>query len=141
MSDDYTIRLAEVFHGPMDLLLHLVREQEVEIQEVELAKVIDGYFEYLSTLEELEIEVAGDFLVMAATLMAIKSRSLLPREEVELEDELNPEDELLQRLIEYRRFRAAADDLDDREREIALQVLLGESLARDPDPMGDKVAR
>ena len=98
----------------MDLLLHLVREQEVEIQDVEIARVIDGYFEYLQHLEELDIEVAGEFLVMAATLMSIKSRSLLPREEVELEDELDPQDELIQRLIEYRRFRGAADDLGER---------------------------
>ena len=108
---DYTVRLREVFQGPMDLLLHLVREQEVEIHEVEISRVIDGYFEYLKQLEDLDIEVAGDFLVMAATLMAIKSRSLLPREEVELEDELDPEDELIQRLVEYRRFKGAADDL------------------------------
>lgn len=110
---DYTVRLSEVFQGPMDLLLHLVREQEVEIHEVEISRVIDGYFDYLKHLEDLDIEVAGEFLVMAATLMAIKSRSLLPREEVELEDELDPEDELIQRLVEYRRFKGAADDLGD----------------------------
>lgn len=114
MSGEYTVFLERVFEGPMDLLLHLVREQEVEIQDVEIARVIDGYFEYLQHLEELDIEVAGEFLVMAATLMSIKSRSLLPREEVELEDELDPQDELIQRLIEYRRFRGAADDLGER---------------------------
>ena len=86
MSGEYTVFLERVFEGPMDLLLHLVREQEVEIQDVEIARVIDGYSEYLQHLEELDIEVAGEFLVMAATLMSIKSRSLLPREEVELED-------------------------------------------------------
>jgi len=114
LSGEYTVFLERVFEGPMDLLLHLVREQEVEIQDVEIARVIDGYFEYLQHLEELDIEVAGEFLVMAATLMSIKSRSLLPREEVELEDELDPQDELIQRLIEYRRFRGAADDLGER---------------------------
>lgn len=111
---EYTVFLEQVFEGPMDLLLHLVREQEVEIQDVKIALVIDGYFAYLQRLEELDIEVAGEFLVMAATLMSIKSRSLLPREEVQLEDELDPEDELIQRLIEYRKFRGAADDLEDR---------------------------
>ena len=117
---DYTVQLEQVFQGPMDLLLHLVREQEVEIHEVEIAKVIDGYFEYLHDLEDLDLEIAGDFLVLAATLMSIKSRSLLPRDEVELEDELDPQDELIQRLIEYRRFKGAAQDLagrfDDRSR-------------------------
>jgi segregation and condensation protein A len=114
VTDDFTVRLERVFQGPLDLLLHLVREQEVEIHEVELARVIDGYFEYLGQLEELDIELAGEFLVMAATLMSIKSRSLLPSEEVELDDELDPQDELIQRLIEYRRFKGAADDLEDR---------------------------
>ncbi len=108
---DFTVRLERVFQGPMDLLLHLVREQEVEIHEVEIARVIDGYLSYLNSLQELDLEVAGDFLVMAATLMAIKSRSLLPAEELDLEDELDPKDELIQRLIEYRRFRNVADDL------------------------------
>ena len=70
MSSDYTVQLEQLFQGPMDLLLHLVREQEVEIQEVEIHRVIDGYFEYLGRLEQLDIETAGDFLVMAATLMA-----------------------------------------------------------------------
>lgn len=114
MTGDYTVQLERVFRGPMDLLLHLVREQEVEIHEVEIHKVIEGYFEYLKSLADLELEVAGDFLVMAATLMAIKSRSLLPRDEIELGDEFDASDELIQRLVEYRRFKAAADDLDER---------------------------
>lgn len=114
---DYFVRLEEVFHGPMDLLLHLVREQEVEIQEVEISRVVDGYLGYLDALSELDIELAGDFLVMAATLMAIKSRSLLPREEVDLEDELDPKDELIQRLIEYRRFKEASEGLASRYEE------------------------
>lgn len=114
MRDDFTVQLERVFRGPMDLLLHLVREQEVEIHEVQIHTVITGYFEYLKKLEDLDIEVAGDFLVMASTLMAIKSRSLLPREEVELEDELDPEDELIQRLLEYRRFKGASEDLETR---------------------------
>lgn len=111
---DYFVRLEDVFHGPMDLLLHLVREQEVEIQEVEISRVVDGYLAYLDALSELDIELAGDFLVMAATLMTIKSRSLLPREEVDLADELDPKDELIQRLVEYRRFKEASDGLNAR---------------------------
>jgi segregation and condensation protein A len=108
---DYTVFLEQVFRGPMDLLLHLVREQEVEIHEVEISRVIEGYTEYLDALIELDIELAGEFTVMAATLMAIKSRSLLPREEISLEDELDPKDELIQRLLEYRRFKEASDTL------------------------------
>lgn len=112
-SPAFTVRLERVFQGPMDLLLHLVREQEVEIAEVEISSVISGYLDYLSAMRELDIEVAGDFLVMAATLMSIKSRSLLPRESVALEDDLDPKDELIQRLIEYRRFREASDRLGE----------------------------
>ncbi|MFM7281434.1 MAG: segregation and condensation protein A [Planctomycetia bacterium] len=110
----FTIRLERVFQGPMDLLLHLVREQEVEIHEIEISRVIDGYLEYVRNLRDLDIEVAGDFLVMAATLMSIKSRSLLPNEEIDLQKELDPRDELIQRLIEYRRFKEASDELGER---------------------------
>ena len=111
MIDTYTVRLEKVFHGPMDLLLHLVREQEVEIHEIEISRVVEGFLAYLGSVKDLDIEVAGDFVVMAATLMSIKSRSLLPREEIDLEKELDPRDELIQRLIEYRRFHDAAANL------------------------------
>ena len=111
MTDAYTVSLDKVFHGPMDLLLHLVREQEVEIHEIEISRVIEGFLGYLGALQDLDIEIAGDFVVLAATLMSIKSRSLLPREEVDLEKELDPRDELIQRLIEYRRFHDAAGNL------------------------------
>lgn len=114
MESDFTVRLDQVFQGPMDLLLHLIRDQEVEIHEIEISKVIEGYLAYLNQMAEMDIELAGEFLVMASTLMAIKSRSLLPREEVNLEEELDPRDELIQRLIEYRRFKQASDDLYDR---------------------------
>jgi len=121
----YTVRLDRVFQGPMDLLLHLVREQEVEIHEVEISRVLKGYLEYLHAMKELDIEVAGDFLVMAATLMAIKSRSLLPRDSVDLDEGLDPKDELIQRLIEYRRFREASEDLGTRYAVRSLQHPLG----------------
>ena len=111
---DYTVRLDRVFQGPLDLLLHLVREQEVEIHEIEISRVITGYLAYMKDLENLDIELAGEFVVMAATLMAIKSRSLLPRDEVDLEDDLDPKDELIQRLIQYRRFKEASDGLGER---------------------------
>jgi segregation and condensation protein A len=127
---DYTVRLAELFQGPMDLLLHLVREQEVDIHDIEIGKVIDGYLAYLRDLRAIDIEVASDFVLMAATLMAIKSRSLLPREEVDLEAELDPRDELIQRLIEYRRFKQAAGDLEGLRAE---RARLFPRAARPPD--------
>ncbi len=113
-TEDFTVSLEEVFEGPLDLLLHLVKEQEVEIQDIRLADVAHAYMDHVRALRGLDIEIAGEYLVIAATLMAIKSRSLLPREEIELEDDLDPQDELIQRLIEYRRFKGASDDLEDR---------------------------
>jgi len=113
---EYTVHLERVFQGPMDLLLHLVREQEVEIHEIEIARILAGYLGYLESLEHLDLEYAADFLVMAATLMAIKSRSLLSSEEIDLEQELDPRDELIQRLIEFRRFKRVADVLEEARR-------------------------
>jgi segregation and condensation protein A len=116
-ESDFTVHLDRVFQGPLDLLLHLVREQEVEIHEIEIGSVIEGFMDYVKALEKLDLEFAGDFVVMAATLMAIKSRSLLPKEEVDLEEDLDPRDELIQRLIEYRKFKSASQDLEDRAEE------------------------
>ncbi len=114
-SPDFTVRLERIFQGPLDLLLHLVREQEVDIHEIEIGKILDRYMEYLKALESIDIELAGEFVVMAATLMTVKSRSLLPQgEEVDLEAELDPRDELIQRLLEYRQFKGAAGELADR---------------------------
>ena len=115
-TSPFTVRLERVFQGPMDLLLHLVREQEVEIHEIQIARILQGYMGYLGSLEALDIEYAGDFLVMAATLMAIKSRSLLSGDEIDLEKELDPRDELVQRLIEFRRFKHTADVLEESRR-------------------------
>jgi segregation and condensation protein A len=111
---DYTVQLDAVFQGPMDLLLHLVREQEVDIHDIQINPIVDGYLCYLRELEQIDIELASEFVLMAATLMAIKSRSLLPREEIDLQSAIDPRDELIQRLIEYRRFRESAQDLSAR---------------------------
>ena len=124
MASDFTITLERVFQGPMDLLLHLVREQEVEIHEVELSKVISAYLAYLEALRELDIELAGDFLVMASTLMSIKSRSLLPREEIDLAEELDPRDELIQRLLEAERARLHSRGAFPELREAAEEPML-----------------
>ncbi len=140
MTADFTIRLDRVFSGPMDLLLHLVREQEVEIHDIEITRILRGYLEYLQALTELDIEAAGDFVLMAATLMSIKSRSLLPKEELDLAEELDPRDELVQRLMEFRRFRGAADDLERRLEErgrLIERAWHGEIEAARPEPMLD----
>jgi segregation and condensation protein A len=118
----------------LDLLLHLVNEQEVDIHEVEITRILDGYLAYLKALEEIDIEVAGDFLLMAATLMSIKSRSLLPREEVDLDEELDPRDELIQRLIEYRHFKEVSRELSDRMDARARLFPLGDKQDLQNDP-------
>ena len=94
------------YRGPLDLLLHLIREQEMEILEVDLSRLCDQYLAALEIMQAVDINVAGEFLVMASTLLLIKSRSILPREEeVDLEEELDPGDELIQQLLEYRKYK------------------------------------
>jgi segregation and condensation protein A len=116
LSTRYHVSLP-VFEGPLDLLLQLIEGRELDITKVSLAAVTDQYLEYIGTLEELEAEKLADFLVIAAKLILIKSRMLLPQPpEVPHEDEEEDVgDELVRRLIEYRRFRIAAQGLKARE--------------------------
>jgi len=116
----YKVEL-DVYNGPMDLLLYLIKREEVDIHEVSIAQIADQYIAYLDMLQALDIELAGDFLVMAATLLEIKSRSLLPRPPADVEegeDEEDPRETLIRQLIEYRRFKEAAGLLQDRGREM-----------------------
>ncbi len=116
----YPVKIT-IFQGPLDLLLHLVRRQEVEIHEVEIASITDQFLEYLHAMEVINIEPAGEFVVMAATLLLIKSRSLLPATQAEGEDEeeeelFDTEAELKRRLTEYRVYKEAARVLDESRR-------------------------
>ena len=117
---EYRVRF-EVFEGPLDLLLHLIRKEEVDIYEVNLTKIATEFIDYLNLMRELDLDIAGEFVVMAATLMLIKSRELLPRdqrpegqggEEEEAED---PRWELIRQLVEYRKFKDAAGRLQEYE--------------------------
>jgi segregation and condensation protein A len=111
---DITVHL-ETFHGPLDLLLYLVKRNEVDIFDIPIGCITDQYMEYLSTLQQINVEQAGEFVVMAATLMEIKSRMLLPRREpTEDEHEEDPRLELVKQLVEYRKFRDAAAKLEER---------------------------
>ena len=117
MSTTYTVTLP-VFQGPLDLLLHLIEERELDITKVSLAAVTDQFLDYISRLEQIEPEKLADFLVIAAKLLLIKSRMLLPQPPAEPDDEEDEEDvgdELVRRLIEYRRFKSAAQELRFRE--------------------------
>lgn len=98
----------------MDLLLHLVRQSEVDIHEVSIARILDDYLGHLKVLQQLDLHDIGDFVVMASTLMEIKSRELLPNESIEIEEEFDPRDDLIRRLLEYKRYRDLARELDVR---------------------------
>ncbi len=111
---DYRVNL-DIFAGPLDLLLYLVRKEEVDIYDIPIAKITDQYLQYLELLKQLDIDLAGDFLVMAATLMEIKSAMLLPSTESEQPGEQasgDPRAELIRQLLEYKRFKDAANLLD-----------------------------
>ena len=108
-----------VFEGPLDLLLHLIKEQRLDIYDIPIAEVTRGYLEYLDMMKNLNLEIAGDYMVMAAELARIKSRMLLPVEETGdgegEEDAPDPRAELMEKLIEYRRYKEAACELREME--------------------------
>lgn len=114
---DYKVRL-EVFEGPLDLLLYLIRKEEVEVWDVPISRITEQYLQYLDLMRELNLDVAGEFILMAATLAHIKSRELLPKDPTkageEEEDEGDPRAELIRRLLEYQKYRAVAEDLSAR---------------------------
>ncbi|WP_028610485.1 segregation and condensation protein A [Paenibacillus harenae] len=124
------------FEGPLDLLLHLIDKAEIDIHEVSISEITIQYMEYLDAMKELELEVTSEFLVMAATLLAIKSKQLLPKPPV-FEDEyedwpddgLDPRDKLIQKLVEYRKFKQIAEQLREKEFERSLVY------SREPEDM------
>lgn len=107
----------EIFEGPLDLLLHLIKKNEVSITDIPIATITEQYLSTLELIQSLNLDVAGEFLVMAATLIHIKSRMLLPpgEEEDEEEEGGDPREELIRRLLEYQRFKEAAEELEKRE--------------------------
>ncbi len=102
----------DIFSGPLDLLLHLIKSEEVDVLEIPVSRITDRYLSVLKAMRVFDINVAAEFLVMAATLMDIKSRSLLP-DPVESEEENDPEDDLIHQLLEYKRFKQLATRLDE----------------------------
>jgi segregation and condensation protein A len=112
---DFRVDLS-VFRGPLDLLLYLVRKHEVEIVDIPIALITEQYLEYLSVLEQLDVDAVGDFLAMASMLIEIKSQQVLPRSD-EIEEEMeDPREELVRRLLEYKKFRDASSVLEERSR-------------------------
>jgi segregation and condensation protein A len=122
----YQVKLDNIFEGPMDLLVHLIKKHEVDIYDIPIAMITDQYLEYLQWMESMNIDVAGDFIVMAATLTQIKSKMLLPIHENE-NDQEDPRLEIARPLAEYLQMKSAAERLAERD-------LLGENIfARNPD--------
>jgi segregation and condensation protein A len=115
--DAYRVKL-DTFEGPLDLLLHLIRTNELNIYDIPIALITEQYLGYIELMQELDLDVAGEFLVMAATLIHIKSRLLLPRPETAATDgisEEDPREALVQRLLEHQKYKAAAELLHERE--------------------------
>ena len=138
--DDYRVNL-EIFAGPLDLLLYLVRKEEVDIYDIQIAQITDQYLRYVEMLKSFDMDLAGDFLVMAATLMQIKSAMLLPRAEtqqLEGDEFADPRAELIRQLLEYKKFKDAANLLDaaaDRQMErFARPDSIIERLSPDTEP-------
>ncbi|MFD2925857.1 segregation/condensation protein A [Halobacillus naozhouensis] len=120
MTESYHVKL-EGFEGPLDLLLHLINRYEIDIYDIPVSTITEQYMNYVHAMQELELNVASEYLVMAATLLAIKSQMLLPSipgDELDVEEEEeDPRDELINRLIEYKKYKEAADELKKKELE------------------------
>lgn len=112
-EDIYRVQLENIFEGPMDLLVHLIKKNELDIYDIPIAKVTEQYLQYLEWMKILNIDTAGDFIVMASTLAHIKSRMLLPASEDEM-DEDDPRQELIRPLLEYLQMKSAAEQLAER---------------------------
>ena len=113
----YKIKL-DIFEGPLDLLLHLIKKNEVDIYDIPIALITGEYLEYIEMIKDMNLDLAGEFLVMAATLVHIKSKMLLPPDIAETEEEeegADPREELVRRLLEYQRYREAARELSEKE--------------------------
>src|ERR1044071_9083895 len=116
METDYKVKL-EIFEGPLDLLLYLIKQEEIDIYEMSLERITGQYLEYLQAFKELNIDVAGEFIVMAANLIYLKSRNLLPVNQQSPDEEAAEDDprwDLIRQLIEYKKFKEAAAQLRDR---------------------------
>lgn len=144
-DQEYRISLP-VFEGPLDLLLHLIQKHELDILDIPISFITSKYLEYLDLMENLSIDIASEYLVMAATLAHIKSRMLLPEDPSGQDDDLDldgldPREELVRRLLEYQKYKNAAEELGDRNtlgRDIFLRGLQPEQAKDDgPPPLAD----
>src|ERR1700704_6546899 len=143
METDYKVKL-EIFEGPLDLLLFLIKRDEIDIYEISLERITKQYLEYLQAFKELNIDIAGEFVVMAANLIYLKSRSLLPADQQPPEEDAEEDDprwDLIRQLIEYKKFKEAAAQLQVRQLQQE-QIFVREPLGFDasatvPLPLGE----
>ncbi len=139
MADDYRVQL-DAYHGPLDLLLYLIKREEVDIYDIPISRITSQYLEYVELLKQIDPNVVGEFLVMAATLMEIKSRMLLPTPPPEETDEdlLDPRLELVRQLLEYKKFKDAAYQLEEAAEERAQRFARSPTLVQsDEEPQVD----
>lgn len=123
----------EAFEGPLDLLLYLIRRQNIDILDIPIVEITRQYVKYIELMNEMQFELAGEYLLMAATLAEIKSRMLLPRSQEDVEDdESDPRAELVRRLLEYERFKQAAEDIDSLDRLERDNVVAGADVSELP---------
>lgn len=134
-TNAYRVRL-ELFEGPLDLLLHLIKKNEVDVTNIPIAAITEQYLGYLELMRDLNLDIAGEYLVMAATLTLLKSRMLLPSPEPEEGEEADPRADLVRQLLEYQRFREAAESLAERpllRRDVYTREASSDGLPPDPD--------
>lgn len=111
-EENYSVNL-EIFQGPLDLLLYLIRKDEIDIYDIPIARITDQYMQYVELMQNLNLELAGEYILMAATLIRIKAKLLLPRDE-SADDEIDPREELVAALLEYKKYKEAGEILQEK---------------------------
>ena len=120
--DSYTVK-TQFFEGPFDLLLYFIQRDELDIHDIPIAKITQDFLDYIKTLESLNLDVASEFILVAATLMRIKAKMLIPRKELDEEgNEVDPRKELVQKLLEYKQYKSVLSDLENMAEDRALKI-------------------
>ena len=125
MSSSYTVKIKH-FEGPFDLLLYFIQRDELDINDIPISTITQDFLAYIKKLEELDLNVASEFILVAATLMRIKAKMLLPRKEIDEEgNEIDPREELVKRLLEYKQYKDVIENFREKEQERARRILRG----------------
>ena len=125
MASTYKVKIQH-FEGPFDLLLYFIQRDELDIHDIDISKITDDFLDYIRQLEKLDLDVASEFILVAATLMRIKAKMLILRKEIDEEgNEIDPRHELVQRLLEYKQYKSVIDEFKDKEQDRARKILRG----------------